>query len=72
MQYAEGEDNSTLLNKGDQKYVQEVIGVFLYYARAVNTTMLTALVSLAMQQAAPTENTVQKVNHFLDYATDPP
>ena len=72
MQYAKGEDNSPLLNKADQKYVQEVIGVFLYYARAVDMNILTALGSLATQQAAPTENIMQKVKQFLDYAATHP
>jgi hypothetical protein len=42
--------------------------MFLYYARCVNSTMLTALVSLAMQQANPTVNTMIKVRKFFDYA----
>jgi hypothetical protein len=37
--------------------MQEVIGTFLVYARRVNSTMLTALRSLATQQANPTTNT---------------
>ena len=49
--------------------MQEVTGTFLYYARAINTTMLTALGSIAKQQANPTENTIQKVKQSLDYAT---
>ncbi len=38
--------------------VEEVIGTFLYYARCVDSTMLTALGSLATQQANPTSNTL--------------
>eukprot|EP00804_Cyclotella_cryptica_P026849 CCRYP_019899-RA/>CCRYP_019899-RA protein AED:0.06 eAED:0.06 QI:0/-1/0/1/-1/1/1/0/309 len=67
-QYANTEDNTTLLSKSDKTFVQEVIGVFLYYARAVNCTMLPALGSLATQQAAPTQNTLLKIQQFLDYA----
>eukprot|EP00804_Cyclotella_cryptica_P027931 CCRYP_003827-RA/>CCRYP_003827-RA protein AED:0.22 eAED:0.22 QI:0/0/0/1/1/1/3/0/649 len=67
-QYAEDPDLSTPLNKKDTTFVQEVIGVFLYYARAVDCTMLTALSSLATQQANPTQNTLQLIHHFLDYA----
>ena len=53
-------------------YVQEVVGVFLYYARAVDCTMLCALGSLASQQANPTETTLKRVKQFLDYAASNP
>ena len=61
-------DHSPPLNKQDTTFVQEIIGVFLYYARAVDCTMLTALSSLATQQAKPTQNTLQLIKRFLDYA----
>ncbi len=50
------------------KNVQEVIGMFLYYRRCVDTSMLPALVTLATQQASPTKNTMNKIKQFLDYA----
>ena len=52
--------------------MQEVVGTFLYYARALDVTMLPALESLATQQASPTENTMTKVKQFLDYAATHP
>jgi len=55
------------LSKEDKTFIQEVVGVFLYYARAVYYMMLAALGSLASQQANPTENTMKKVKQFLDY-----
>ena len=67
-QFAETDDTSPSLNKQQKTLVQEVVGVFLYYARAVDCTMLPALGSLASQQAKPTENTMNKVRQFLDYA----
>jgi hypothetical protein len=42
--------------------------MFLYYARYINSTMLTVLGSIATQQANPTENTMIKVQQFMDYA----
>jgi hypothetical protein len=42
-QYVEDEDKSALLGKQNKKFIQEVTGTFLFYARAVDTTMLTAL-----------------------------
>eukprot|EP00804_Cyclotella_cryptica_P004234 CCRYP_014561-RA/>CCRYP_014561-RA protein AED:0.46 eAED:0.44 QI:0/0/0/1/0/0/2/0/303 len=67
-QFVNTEDNTALLSKSDKTFVQEVIGVFLYYARAVDCTMLPALGSLATQQVAPTLNTLLKIQQFLDYA----
>ena len=71
-QYAPDEDTSPLLDHKGKKYVQEVVGTFLYYARALDPTMLPALGSIATQQANPTENTMKKVKQFLDYAATHP
>ena len=60
-QYVDDPDLSAPLNKQDTTFIQEVLGVFLYYARAVDCTMLTALSSLATQQAKPTQNTLQHI-----------
>ena len=46
--------------------------LFLYYARAVNSTMLAALGPIAVQQDAPTESTMTKVKQLLDYASTHP
>ena len=60
------------LSKADNTFVQEVVGVFLHYTRAVDLTMLAALGSLATQQAALTENIMKRVLFFLDYAATHP
>jgi hypothetical protein len=51
-----------------KKFVQEVIGIFLYYGRVVDSTMLTALSAIASAQAEPTEKTMTLCKQFLDYA----
>eukprot|EP00804_Cyclotella_cryptica_P000181 CCRYP_017464-RA/>CCRYP_017464-RA protein AED:0.35 eAED:0.34 QI:0/0/0/1/0/0/3/0/357 len=71
-QFVDTSDDSALLSNTDKTFIQEVIGVFLYYARAVDCTMLPALGSLATQQSAPTQNTMSKVHQFLDYAMTHP
>jgi hypothetical protein len=71
-QYTKDVDTTPLLDKGGKKYIQEVIGTFLYYARCVNSTMLMALGSLATQQANPTTITKKLVHQFLDYAVTHP
>jgi hypothetical protein len=55
IQYAKHIDQSSKATKEQQKYIQQVIGVLLYYGRAVDSTILVALSSLASAQAAPTE-----------------
>jgi hypothetical protein len=67
-QYAETIATSPPLSKENKKYIQEVVSTFLYYARYVDSTMLTALGSITTQQANPTKNTMIKVKQFLDYA----
>ena len=60
-------DNSPPLKPADKKYIQQVVGSFLYYARAVDPTILMALSDIASAQAAPTQNTLKKIKQFLDY-----
>ena len=66
-QYVEVETPSVLLDKVGQKYVQAVTGTLLYYARAVDSTMLVALNAIATQQASPTQKTMERVKQLLDY-----
>jgi hypothetical protein len=68
VQYAKEPDNSVPLDKLGKKFIQEVTGVFLFLARAVDSTMLTPLSALASEQAAPTEKMMQDCLQFLDYA----
>ena len=56
-QYTTDKDDSPVFSSAEKKLIQEVTGTFLYYARAIDDTMLLALGSIATQQAAPTENT---------------
>jgi hypothetical protein len=58
VQYAKLEDTSCRLLPAEKKFIQEVIGVFLYYGRAVDSTMLTPLSAIASAQAEPTEETM--------------
>ena len=71
-QYALLDDNSPKVNQTKQKYVQSVVGSLLYYARAIDPTLLPALSSIATQQSAPTENTMKKVQRILNYVSSFP
>ena len=66
VQRAKPPDNTPLLDKAGKKFIQEVPSVFLFLARAVDSTMLTPLSALASEQAAPTENTLQDCLQFLE------
>jgi hypothetical protein len=50
-----------VLNAAKTTHVQEVLGTFLYYARAVDNTMLAAIGSIATQQANATEATMKAI-----------
>ncbi len=60
-------DDSPRLDEASKKCVQQIVGSFLYNARAVNPSILMALSEISSQQAALTENTMKRINHFLDY-----
>jgi hypothetical protein len=49
------------------KRVQKIMGSILYYARAVNMTVLMALSSIAVEQAKATEKTMAQCTQLLDY-----
>jgi hypothetical protein len=55
------------LLRPEQKFIQEVCGVFLFLAHAVDGELLPVLSLLNSQQANPTEKTMELRKHFLDY-----
>ena len=60
-----------LLDK-EIKEIQQIVGSILYYAQAVDITVLMALSSIANEQTRGTTNTMAKAKQLLDYlATHP-
>ena len=55
------EEPSPLLDKDEKKYIQQVVGSFLYYARAIYMTILLALSDIASEQGNPTEKPMKIV-----------
>ncbi len=53
-------NKTPLLDKARKKFIQEVTGVFLFLARAIDGTMLTPLSALTSKQVALTEATLEK------------
>ncbi len=65
-------DISPKLSADKIKEIQRIIGSILYYARAVNSTILMALSSIASEQMKGTTNAMDKAKQLLDYlATHP-
>ncbi len=60
-------DISPPLGKEETKFFQAVAGTLLYYARVVDSTILTALSAIATEQAKPMEKTLAKVKLLLNY-----
>ena len=71
-QYASSTDTSPTLPITDTRYIQSVVGSFLYYSRAMDSTILPTLNTLSSQQAAPTKTTMDKAQRLMDYAATYP
>ena len=66
------DETSPKLGPDGRKHIQRITGKFLYYARAIDHTMLVALNELGRQQANPTEKTLEATTMLLDYAATHP
>ena len=66
------EDITSKVNPERVKVVQQVIGGVLYYARAVDYTVLASLSSITSKQSQATEGTEKKVQQLLDYLSTRP
>ena len=71
-QMSEDPDTTPPLDKLGIKRLQQVVGTLLFYARAVDPTMLVALGTLAAQQTKGTEATMTACCQLLDYAATHP
>ena len=71
-QFAPDADESPKLTPPGVKKVQEIVGTLLYYALAIDNTLLVALGDLASAQAQPTEQTWDKIIWILNYAATHP
>jgi hypothetical protein len=72
-QFAKAPDSSGKITlTADITQIQSIVGTFLYYARAVDSTMLPALNEIGTQQSAPTKSTKQAANTLMDFAATYP
>jgi hypothetical protein len=65
-------DLSPLLDKLGIKRVQQISGLFLYYSRACDPTIIVALNEISNCQSSPTEHTKEACNMLLDYLSTHP
>ena len=65
-------DSSAELSAADTKFIQQVIGVLAYYARAVDATMITTVHKIGSQQAHPTAAIMEATQRLLQYAANYP
>jgi hypothetical protein len=72
VQYAKASNASSAATNAEGKYICQVIGILLYYGRAVDSTILVGLSSLAAAQSKPTAHTLFLVKWLLNYAATNP
>jgi hypothetical protein len=65
-------DIGLTLTAAEVTKLQQIIGVILYFARAVDSTMLVALGTYASQQTEATSNTMKAATQLLHYAATRP
>ena len=66
-QYATEAPSTPEVDKDKKKFIQQVCGKFLFYGRAVDSTVLTPISAIASQSAKPTETTYAQTKQLLDY-----
>jgi hypothetical protein len=64
---ADEEASPLPVNKEKTKYIQAVAGTLLYYARAVDATILLAPSTIGTEQAKPTQATIKTIKQLLNY-----
>ena len=72
VQYTTPENDHPLLPTYILKYIQQVVGILLYYGIAINKTILVALGNIAAKQSHATLTTIEKTNQLLDYLESKP
>ena len=66
-QWASNERDKPILPPEDLKYIQKVVGNFLYNEISVDTTIILALGTFTVEHSKGTEDTKQSLDHLLDY-----
>ena len=67
MQFSEPEDYTPLLPEERIKFIQKVVGVFLYYFIVIDNKVLFALSDIGFEQSRATSKTMDEVQQLLEY-----
>ena len=65
-------DMTDPINDTQKTRIQQVVGMILYYARAIDLTLLPGLSGIASEQATATEATETRELQLLDYVSTHP
>ena len=66
-QYATEASSAPPVSKQKKKWIQQVVGKFLFYGRAVDSTLLCPISAIASQTATPTTDTLERTHQLLDF-----
>ena len=72
IQYADPLDTAEYLSDKETNIMQQVCGTFLYYAIAIDNTILIALSDIYSEQSKATTNTAKQVAKLLNYLASNP
>jgi hypothetical protein len=72
IQYAPITYESPPASQSEITRAQQIVGTLLYYAHAVDPTLIVALITLAPQLSIATSTTMLGVDHLLDYCSTYP
>jgi len=67
IQYANPDEKELTSDTTKTKRLQQIVGVFLYYARAVDYSILTAVTTISTRQSKMTDRLMQAVERLLSY-----
>ena len=71
-QFVPDPDTSARLDPQLTTRVQSIVGSLLYYGRAVDNSILPALNTISAHQSCPTQNTLARCHHLLDFVASHP
>jgi hypothetical protein len=65
-------DNSAILPQSELTRIQEIVGTFLFYGRAIDSTVMVALGTIVSKKSKGTRATAKAVTRLLNYAAAHP
>ena len=72
IKYADPLDTAEYLSDKETNLVQQVYGIFLYYAIVIDNTIFPALSDIFSEQSKATTNTAKQVANLLNYLASNP